>query len=152
MVFLTGMPPRRPFSWSSASCTGARASGNDVTGFGVRCDPGLQRGVFLARFLGHRAHGLEFLREAGCDQIQGFLVSRPLPDDRLDAWLADEPYDLLDYAVPGGSLLDPVQVAFLTQRFQADLPWSLGFVVSIQRLRGVSITLSSTTKQVRLPL
>ena len=23
----------------------------------------------------------------GCDKLQGFLVSRPLPDDRLESWL-----------------------------------------------------------------
>jgi len=27
---------------------------------------------------------LEFLRELGCDEIQGFLVSRPLPPEELD--------------------------------------------------------------------
>ena len=28
------------------------------------------------------------LEEIGCDLGQGFLFSRPLPDERLDAWLA----------------------------------------------------------------
>ena len=27
------------------------------------------------------------LAEMGCDKLQGFLVSRPLPDDRLETWL-----------------------------------------------------------------
>ena len=27
------------------------------------------------------------LAEMGCDKLQGFLVSRPLPEDRLEAWL-----------------------------------------------------------------
>ena len=27
------------------------------------------------------------LAEMGCDKLQGFLVSRPLPDDRLESWL-----------------------------------------------------------------
>lgn len=30
---------------------------------------------------------LAFLREAGCDQIQGYLFSRPLPVDVLEQWL-----------------------------------------------------------------
>ncbi len=35
------------------------------------------------------------------------------------------PYDLLDPAVPGDALLDPVQAAFLIYRFQAEL-WAVG--------------------------
>ena len=31
---------------------------------------------------------LEFLREAGCDEIQGYLVSRPLPAEQLAELLA----------------------------------------------------------------
>ena len=27
------------------------------------------------------------LTEMGCDKLQGFLVSRPLADDRLESWL-----------------------------------------------------------------
>ena len=27
------------------------------------------------------------LAEMGCDKLQGFLVGRPLPDDRLEGWL-----------------------------------------------------------------
>jgi diguanylate cyclase len=30
---------------------------------------------------------LRALRELGCDHAQGFLVSRPVPVDELDAWL-----------------------------------------------------------------
>ncbi len=29
----------------------------------------------------------KLLAEMGCDKLQGFLVSRPLPDDRLESWL-----------------------------------------------------------------
>ncbi|SCX46759.1 diguanylate cyclase (GGDEF) domain-containing protein [Klenkia marina] len=51
--------------------------------------------VELAHNLGLRvvAEGVEdevtrdLLTEMGCDKLQGFLVSRPLPDDRLEAWL-----------------------------------------------------------------
>ena len=51
--------------------------------------------VELAHNLGLRvvAEGVEdevtrdLLAEMGCDKLQGFLVSRPLPDDRLEAWL-----------------------------------------------------------------
>ena len=28
------------------------------------------------------------LRSMGCDDVQGFLISRPLPVDRFEAWLA----------------------------------------------------------------
>ena len=31
----------------------------------------------------------EFLRKAGCDQVQGYLISRPVPEDRLPALLRD---------------------------------------------------------------
>ena len=51
--------------------------------------------IELAHNLGLRvvAEGVEdeltrnALAEMGCDKLQGFLVSRPLPDDRLESWL-----------------------------------------------------------------
>jgi diguanylate cyclase (GGDEF)-like protein len=51
--------------------------------------------IELAHNLGLRvvAEGVEdeltrnMLAEMGCDKLQGFLVSRPLPDDRLETWL-----------------------------------------------------------------
>ncbi|MFL6025667.1 MAG: putative bifunctional diguanylate cyclase/phosphodiesterase [Friedmanniella sp.] len=51
--------------------------------------------IELAHNLGLRvvAEGVEdeltrnLLAEMGCDKLQGFLVSRPLSDDRLDSWL-----------------------------------------------------------------
>ena len=51
--------------------------------------------IELAHNLGLRvvAEGVEdeltrnLLAEMGCDKLQGFLVSRPLPDDRLESWL-----------------------------------------------------------------
>jgi diguanylate cyclase (GGDEF)-like protein len=51
--------------------------------------------IELAHNLGLRvvAEGVEdeltrnLLAEMGCDKLQGFLVSRPLADDRLEAWL-----------------------------------------------------------------
>ncbi len=51
--------------------------------------------IELAHNLGLRvvAEGVEdemtrnLLTEMGCDKLQGFLVSRPLPDDRLENWL-----------------------------------------------------------------
>jgi diguanylate cyclase (GGDEF)-like protein len=51
--------------------------------------------VELAHNLGLRvvAEGVEdevtrdLLAQMGCDKVQGFLVSRPLPEDRLEAWL-----------------------------------------------------------------
>ncbi|WP_233492179.1 bifunctional diguanylate cyclase/phosphodiesterase [Blastococcus sp. TF02A-30] len=51
--------------------------------------------IELAHNLGLRvvAEGVEdeltrnALTEMGCDKLQGFLVSRPLPDDRLESWL-----------------------------------------------------------------
>ena len=49
----------------------------------------------LGRSLGVRvvAEGVEdedtwaLLDGLGCDKLQGFLVSRPLPEDRLEGWL-----------------------------------------------------------------
>jgi EAL domain-containing protein (putative c-di-GMP-specific phosphodiesterase class I) len=51
--------------------------------------------VELAHNLGLRvvAEGVEdevtrdLLAQMGCDKVQGFLVSRPLPEDRLEGWL-----------------------------------------------------------------
>ena len=51
--------------------------------------------IELAHNLGLRvvAEGVEdeltrkLLTEMGCDKLQGFLVSRPLPDERLESWL-----------------------------------------------------------------
>ena len=51
--------------------------------------------IELAHNLGLRvvAEGVEdevtrkALAEMGCDKLQGFLISRPLPDDRLESWL-----------------------------------------------------------------
>jgi diguanylate cyclase (GGDEF)-like protein len=51
--------------------------------------------IELAHNLGLRvvAEGVEdeltrnLLADMGCDKLQGFLVSRPLPDDRLESWL-----------------------------------------------------------------
>jgi diguanylate cyclase (GGDEF)-like protein len=57
---------------------------------------------FIARSIIELAHNLglfvvaegvedeltrNLLAEMGCDKLQGFLVSRPLPDDRLESWL-----------------------------------------------------------------
>lgn len=52
----------------------------------------------LARRLGLRvvAEGIEqeqqqrFLAGAGCDQLQGFLLARPMGAERLCAWLAED--------------------------------------------------------------
>ncbi|MEI4270128.1 EAL domain-containing protein [Klenkia sp. LSe6-5] len=61
-----------------------------------------QSEAFIARSIVELAHNLglrvvaegvedevtrDLLTEMGCDKLQGFLVSRPLPDDRLEAWL-----------------------------------------------------------------
>jgi EAL domain-containing protein (putative c-di-GMP-specific phosphodiesterase class I) len=57
---------------------------------------------FIARSIIELAHNLglcvvaegvedeltrKLLTEMGCDKLQGFLVSRPLPDERLESWL-----------------------------------------------------------------
>ena len=55
--------------------------------------------VSLAHTLGLRvvAEGVEddeqvrLLRELGCDQIQGFFVSRPVPPEDVDAMLNSDP-------------------------------------------------------------
>jgi len=46
---------------------------------------------------------LEFLREHGCDQIQGYLFSAPLPADQLSTLL------MLEMVSPGTGRLGPVQ-------------------------------------------
>lgn len=53
--------------------------------------------ISLAHVLGLRtvaegvedARGVEIVRDMGCDLIQGFYYSRPLPAERFDTWLAD---------------------------------------------------------------
>ncbi|HSV28225.1 MAG TPA: GGDEF domain-containing phosphodiesterase, partial [Candidatus Omnitrophota bacterium] len=42
----------------------------------------------VAEGVEHHAH-LDFLRALGCDQMQGYLFSRPLPADEMGAMLAD---------------------------------------------------------------
>ena len=43
---------------------------------------------------------LSFLREAGCDVIQGYLVSPPLDEDGITAWLGHAPPVLWNGATP----------------------------------------------------
>jgi len=38
------------------------------------------------------------LREMNCDQAQGFLISRPMPLDRFEAWLASRTVSIYDPA------------------------------------------------------
>jgi diguanylate cyclase (GGDEF)-like protein len=65
--------------------------------------------IELAHNLGLRvvAEGVEdevtrkLLAEMGCDKLQGFLVSRPLPEDRLESWLLARTG--VRSAAPGGS-------------------------------------------------
>ncbi len=66
--------------------------------------------------------------------VDGLLVSAASTDPVRQYWShlivalgrqSDEPYDLLDHAVPGTVSLDPMQVALLTYRYQADL-WIAG--------------------------
>ena len=35
-----------------------------------------------------RVDQLEFLRQRGCEEMQGYLMSKPLPADKFEAWLA----------------------------------------------------------------
>jgi EAL domain-containing protein (putative c-di-GMP-specific phosphodiesterase class I) len=59
--------------------------------------PMLEGSVGIAQRLGLQtvAEGVEdeddwsFLREIGCDVAQGYFIGRPMPADRLPAWLAD---------------------------------------------------------------
>ncbi|NES10272.1 EAL domain-containing protein [Pseudomonas laurentiana] len=56
--------------------------------------------IDLGHALGFRitAEGIEthaqhaFLRNAGCDQGQGYLIGRPMPADSFERWLAEQPY------------------------------------------------------------
>ncbi|MGY1857769.1 putative bifunctional diguanylate cyclase/phosphodiesterase [Modestobacter sp. SYSU DS0290] len=65
--------------------------------------------VELAHNLGLRvvAEGVEdevtrdLLAQMGCDKVQGFLVSRPLPEDRLEGWLLAR--SGVRTAAPGGT-------------------------------------------------
>lgn len=36
------------------------------------------------------AEELEFLEQAGCDEVQGFYFSRPVPADEIAGWLSPE--------------------------------------------------------------
>lgn len=55
--------------------------------------------IDLGHALGFRitAEGIEthaqyaFLRNAGCDQGQGYLIGRPMPADSFERWLAEQP-------------------------------------------------------------
>ena len=40
----------------------------------------------------------------GCDEAQGYLVSRPLPEERLLEWLRESPFGLASEAEPTLSL------------------------------------------------
>ncbi|MNV43771.1 Oxygen sensor protein DosP [compost metagenome] len=33
------------------------------------------------------ADQLDFLDEVGCDKIQGYLISRPIPQDEVEDWM-----------------------------------------------------------------
>ncbi len=56
--------------------------------------------IDLGHALGFRitAEGIEthaqhaFLRNAGCDQGQGYLIGRPMPADSFERWLAEQPH------------------------------------------------------------
>jgi len=51
----------------------------------------------------------ERLSQLGCDHAQGFLVSKPLTPDALDAWLIGSPWNSGSNALPkGGQIISPV--------------------------------------------
>ena len=84
---------------SCASCRSTRSRSTSPSCSGMSTSQGesfIARSIIeLAHNLGLRvvAEGVEdeltrnLLAEMGCDKLQGFLVSRPLPDDRLESWL-----------------------------------------------------------------
>lgn len=61
--------------------------------------------IDLGHALGFRitAEGIEthaqhqFLRNAGCDHGQGYLIGRPMPADRFEHWLANERFTAVEY-------------------------------------------------------
>jgi EAL domain-containing protein (putative c-di-GMP-specific phosphodiesterase class I) len=71
-----------------------------VAGIGVnaKSETMLKAIVGMADALGHEviAEGIEtpeqlhFLARIGCDQVQGYLLGRPMPAEELSAWSAAE--------------------------------------------------------------
>ena len=61
--------------------------------------------IDLGHALGYRitAEGIEthaqhqFLRNAGCDHGQGYLIGRPMPAERFEHWLAGERFTSVQY-------------------------------------------------------
>ena len=52
----------------------------------------------VADALAARADARDALRDMHCDQAQGYLISRPLPLDRFEAWLASRTVTIYDPA------------------------------------------------------
>ncbi|MCB2014628.1 MAG: EAL domain-containing protein [Sphingobium sp.] len=81
-----------------------------VAGIGVnaKSETMLKAIVGMARALGHNviAEGIEtaeqlhFLARIGCDQLQGFMLGKPMPAAEVDSWSIDEIVD------PVGAIID----------------------------------------------
>lgn len=52
-----------------------------------------------AEGLEHKA-GLSYLQQCGCDKVQGYYFSRPLPPSQLEAWLQQLPQQLSEKSPP----------------------------------------------------
>ena len=52
---------------------------------------------------------LEFLRAHDCDEIQGYLISRPLPTELIEQWLCDAIRDDVEHTTPNSTRRSVVQ-------------------------------------------
>ena len=96
-LFVARLPAR------SSACTRSRSTAHSSPRWRTATDMVIVRSTIeLAHNLGLNvvAEGIENkrslarLRAMGCDEAQGFFISRPLPEDKLLEWLRTSPFGL----------------------------------------------------------